>query len=104
MTPRTFLKISPLFVILGAGLACSQEPVSTSRPESETPGSTSGPKSETNVKPTTTIQKEPSGRSSASEGEVEGSSKAAGAPGIEGKPGTQSGRSADDQSTPAPPQ
>jgi hypothetical protein len=90
MIMRSFLKISPLLIALWGGLAFAQEP-----------GSTSGPESDTNVQPSTAIQKQMSGRSSASEKEVQGSSKAAGAPGIEGKPGTQSGQSAEGQAAPA---
>lgn len=67
-------------------------------------GSSSGPKSDTNVQPSTAIQKEMTGRSSASESELQGSSNAAGAPAIEGKPGTQSGRSTEGQTPPVPPQ
>jgi hypothetical protein len=89
MIVRSFLKISPLLIALWGGLAFAQEPGSTSRPESDT-----------NVQPSTAIQKQMSGRASASEKEVQGSSKA-GAPGIEGKPGTQSGQSAEGQAAPA---
>lgn len=57
----------------------------------QAPGNTSGPASGDNVKPSTAIQKENTGRSSASEGAPVGSPNAAGAPGAEGKPGAQSG-------------
>jgi hypothetical protein len=54
-------------------------------------GSTSGPAAGTNVEPSTVTQKQNTGRSAASERELHGSSSAAGAPAIEGNPGTQSG-------------
>lgn len=57
-------------------------------------GSTSGPASGTNVQPSTAIQKE-TGRSS-----VGGPSTGAGAPGVEGKPGAESGREPQEQTAP----
>lgn len=60
------------------------------------PGNTSGPAAGKNVEPSTAVQKTYEGRSAA-EGQVkwgisDASSLAAGAPAVEGKPGTQSGQ------------
>ena len=74
------------FLLLGlgslsmGGLAFAQEP-----------GDTSGTSAGKNVQPSTAIQKELTGRSSAGKDQLQGSSNAAGAPGMEGKPGAQSG-------------
>lgn len=62
-------------------------------------GNTSGPASGTNVQPSTSIQKQNTGRSSAGGGD---SSNAAGAPGVEGKPGSESGPNAQDRMTQPP--
>ena len=51
------------------------------------PGNTSGPAVGKDVQPSTAIQKE-TGRSGAGDGDA---SNAAGAPGVEGKPGSESG-------------
>ena len=56
-------------------------------------GTTSGSASGTNVEPSTSIQKQYTGRSSSDESQFKGSSNAAGAPGVEGQTGTQSGPS-----------
>lgn len=54
-------------------------------------GSTSGPAAGTNTEPSTAIQKQSEGRSVGGELNYRRSSEAAGAPGVEGKPGTESG-------------
>ena len=83
MALRSFTKLSlilaPLF-LGGAALA-------------QAPGVTTGPESESgkNVEPSTGIQKEAPGPPPASVEELQGSSEAAGAPGMEAKPGTQAG-------------
>ena len=51
-------------------------------------GNTSGPATGTDVQPSTAIQKGESGHSSVGGGDA---SNAAGAPGVEGKPGSESG-------------
>ncbi|HTV32578.1 MAG TPA: hypothetical protein VME69_05685 [Methylocella sp.] len=51
----------------------------------------------TNVKPSTIIQKQHTGRSSSKGSRFKGSSTAAGAPGIAGQSGTQSGPSSGGQ-------
>jgi hypothetical protein len=80
MAIRAFPQLLAFLSLFLAGAAFAQAP-----------GNTSGPASGDNVKPSTAIQKENSGRSSASGGAPIGSPNAAGAPGAEGKPGAQSG-------------
>jgi hypothetical protein len=63
-------------------------------------GSTSGPAAGTNVEPSTVTQKQITGRSAASQRELQGSSNAAGAPAVEGHPGTESGKSPQAQTNP----
>jgi hypothetical protein len=63
------------------------------------PGNTSGPAVGTDVQPSTAIQKDQTGRSSAGGGDA---SNAAGAPGVEGKPGSESGPLPQDRSSQPP--
>lgn len=60
---------------------------------SQNNGATSGSATGTNVEPSTSIQKQYTGRSSSDGSKFKGSSNAAGAPGVEGHTGTQSGPS-----------
>jgi hypothetical protein len=56
------------------------------------PGSTSGPAAGSNIEPSTAVQKQQGeGRSVGGVPDFRSSAQAAGAPGIEGKPGTQGG-------------
>jgi hypothetical protein len=80
MAIRAFPQLLAFLSLFLAGAAFAQAP-----------GNTSGPASGDSVKPSTAIQKENSGRFSASGGAPVGSPNAAGAPGAEGKPGAQSG-------------
>jgi len=65
---------------------------------SQKDGATSGSATGTNVEPSTSIQKQYTGRSSSDGSQFKGSSTAAGAPGVKGHTGTQSGPSSRDQS------
>jgi hypothetical protein len=80
MSVRSFAKLFPLLLLFFGGLAFAQQP-----------GSTTGPASGKNVEPSTAIQKENTGRPSAAGEELQGYPNAAGAPGVEGKPGAESG-------------
>jgi hypothetical protein len=62
------------------------------------PGNTSGPAVGTHVQPSTAIQKE-TGRSGAGGGDA---SNAAGAPAVEGKPGSESGQLPQDRTSQPP--
>ena len=74
------LTISTAASLVLGGVAVAQQP-----------GVTSGPTATTNVEPTTAIQKQGEGRSIGGALDFRDSSMAAGAPGIQGKPDTQSG-------------
>ncbi len=84
MTTRTVtaLWIIASFFLSGAALAQQQS------------GDTSGPAAGKNVLPSTVVQKQYESRSNISERDKQlgASSTAAGSPGIEGKPGAQSGQ------------
>jgi hypothetical protein len=73
----TICAISSLFL---SGVAVAQQA-----------GVTSGPTATTNVEPSTAIQKQDQGRSVGAQPDFRDSSISAGAPGIQGKPDTQSG-------------
>jgi hypothetical protein len=62
-------------------------------------GNTSGPAVGTDVRPSTAIQKDQTGRSSEGRGDA---SNAAGAPGVEGKPGSESGPLPQDRASQPP--
>jgi len=89
MTARSLLKLSPLLLVFWSGCAIAQGQ-----------GTTSGPAAGTNVEPNTAVQKQPAGRSGAKSNDWKASSEAAGAPGIEGKPGTESGPKAQEPAAP----
>lgn len=79
MTHRIFVTLCALASIATSGAVVAQMQ----------PGETSGPAAGTPVDPTTTIQKRnEEGRSGANETDTR---PAAGMPGVEGKPGTESG-------------
>jgi hypothetical protein len=84
MTTRTFAALWAIssFFLSGAALAQQQS------------GNTSGPAVGKNVLPSTVVEKQYEGRSNTSEQDKQlgASSRAAGSPGIEGKPGAQSGQ------------
>jgi len=80
MTARSLVKFSPFLLVFWSACAIAQGQ-----------GTTSGPASGTNVEPNTAIQKQTTGPSGATSSEWKASSEAAGVPGIEGKPGTESG-------------
>jgi hypothetical protein len=88
MALRSFVKLFPILALFLAGAALAQEP-----------GTTSGGAAGKNVEPSTAIQKQNTGRSSAPQHELQGSSNAAGAPAVEGKPGAQSGQAPQGQTT-----
>ena len=92
MTARSLLKLSPLLLAFWSACAIAQEQ-----------GTTSGPAAGTNIEPNTAIQKQSTGRSGATSSEWKASSEAAGAPGIEGKPRTESGSQAQEQAAPPTP-
>jgi hypothetical protein len=91
MALRSFVKLFPILALFLGGAALAQAP-----------GTTSGSASGKNVEPSTAIQKETTGRSSASQHELQGSSNAAGAPAVEGKPGAQSGQTTQGQTSRQP--
>jgi cytoskeletal protein RodZ len=91
MTLRSFVKLFSILALFLGGAASAQAP-----------GTTSGSASGKNVEPSTAIQKQNTGRSSAPQHELQGSSNAAGAPAVEGKPGAQSGQTNQGQTTPQP--
>jgi hypothetical protein len=66
----------------------------------EAEGTTSGPAAGTDVMPSTAIEKQYEGRSTTAEEPPTGAPAAAGMPGVEGAPGTQSG--AEVEPAPAP--
>jgi hypothetical protein len=90
MTVRPLRSTSTLLIVslLLSGFAMAQQS-----------GNSSGPASGTNVQPSSSIQKENTGHSSAGGG---GASNAAGAPGVEGKPGSESGPDAQDRTSQPP--
>ena len=77
MSIRSYLAALGFACLLIGGVAFAQQP-----------GSTSGPAAGKNVEPSTAIQKE----NSATSQDRGASSTAAGAPGVEAKPGTEGGR------------
>ena len=96
MDVRTFAKLLPVIAMLLSGAAFAQGAGGASSGGGAAgTGSTSGTAAGTNVEPSTAIQKQDTGRSSA------GGSQA-GAPGTEGQAGTQSGPLPDDQTNPSP--
>lgn len=76
MSIRSYLAILGSACLLASGVAFAQQP-----------GSTSGPAAGKNVEPSTATQKKNS-----AEPQDRGASSAAGAPGVEAKPGTEGGR------------
>jgi hypothetical protein len=93
MTISSFAKLLPVSVLLLGGAAFAQGAGigAAGTSSGQATSTTSSTESGTNVAPSTAIQKQNSGRSSAGGGQLQGSSNAAGAPGIEGRSGTQSG-------------
>jgi hypothetical protein len=107
MGVRTAMKVLPVLVLLVGGAALAQGAGSGAGGASSTggtagAGTTSGTASGSNVEPSTAIQKQNTGRSAASEKELQGSSNAAGAPAVEGHPGTQSGSLNENHTNPMP--
>ena len=95
MTVTSLLKLSPLLLAFWGAAAAAQ-----GQGSEKEEGATSGPAYGTNVEPNTVIQKQTTGRSGATRDEWKASSEAAGAPGIEGKPDTESGPPAQEQTAP----
>lgn len=85
MTHRLIITLCAVASLAASGAVFAQQQ----------PGETSGPAAGKNVDPTTVIQKKNEGRSS-----VEDTRPSAGMPGVEGKPGTESGRALEDEEYP----
>lgn len=107
MADRKFMKLLPALALFVSGTAFAQGAGggagggAAGAPSGLGAGVTSGAAAGTDAQPSTAIHKQKTGRSSASGGQLQGSSDAAGAPAIEGQPGTQSGSPHEGQTHPS---